>query len=112
VLRERVTRLVEQRVGQRLVLVVEAEQPRDVDHPVVHLAPLRPPRHLALEPQEEVVGAADPARPDVDPRAVRQLGAPNRGTERSEGGPGVPVEERPLEVHGHVAILRAIERMF
>ena len=47
----------EQRVGQRLVLVVEREQPRDVHDPVVHLPPLGVPGHGVAQPLEQRVGA-------------------------------------------------------
>ena len=68
---------VEHRVGQRVALAVEAEQAGHVDDLVVHLAPLGVPRHALDQPGEQVVGAVQPARQDVDPRAVRQQGAPH-----------------------------------
>ena len=46
---------IEQWVRQRVVLAVPAEQPRHVDHPLVHLPTLGMPRHAPDEPEEEVV---------------------------------------------------------
>ena len=43
---QRPARLVQRRIGQRLLLAVEAKQPRDVDHPVVHWPALGAPRHI------------------------------------------------------------------
>src|SRR6478609_1982007 len=47
---------------QPVTLVVEAEQPRHVDDALVHLALLRPPRHLLDQVVEQLLGAGEPAR--------------------------------------------------
>ena len=42
--------LLEHRVGQWLALGVEAQQPGDINHPVVHMPALRPPGHGPEQP--------------------------------------------------------------
>ena len=79
------------------MLVVEAQQPRDVDHPVVHRAPLGVPRHGVAQPLEQRVGAVDPARPQVDPGAVGQFGAPDGRAQRPQRHVRPRIEEGRLE---------------
>ena len=95
---------VEHGVGQRVALAVEAEQAGHVDDLVVHLAPLGVPGHALDQPGEQVVGAVQPARQDVDPRAVRQqrcaapgrpAAAPARGPAPARGRAGSPARSAP-----------------
>src|SRR6516165_10544231 len=53
----------QQRVRQRLALAVEAEQPGNIHHPVVHVPPLRPPRHRLGQGAEHRPRAPPPPRP-------------------------------------------------
>ena len=63
--------------GKRLILAVEAQQAGHVDNSLIHSPPLRAPRHCAQQPLEELVGAAHPGRPEVDPGTRRELGPPD-----------------------------------
>ena len=73
--------LVEHRMGQRLALRVAGQEPRDPHGAVVHVHPLLVPRHGAGQHVEELVGRGDEARPQVDPGAVGQRPALDRGAE-------------------------------
>ena len=87
-------------MGERLADAVGVDQPRDVDHAVVHLAALGPPRHLADHRGQDVVGLAQPVALDVEPGAAgeRRPGGSERRRPR-RGGARAGVEERPLELH-------------
>ena len=91
---------VQGRVRQRPVLVVEGQQPRDVHHPLVHLPPFGVPWHVRDQVLEQRVRAAHPARPDVDPGAVVQCGAPDRGAHLGRSDLVGQVEQRRLEARG------------
>ena len=69
--------------------VVEAHQPGDVEHAVVHLPALGAPRHLRRAVPRTTVGhVLEPAGPDVDPCAVGQqapLGVIEQGLLRPSG---------------------------
>src|SRR4051794_25677172 len=68
VVAEGIAGLVEDSVGQRLVLAVELQQPRHVDHAVVHRTSLAPPGHPRDQAFVELVGPVEPAWEGVDPR--------------------------------------------
>jgi hypothetical protein len=72
-------------VGVRkwIVLAIEAEQSRHVDNPLVHLSPLRLPRHLFQEVFEEAAGAAQPTGQQIYPRATAESLAGNHAAKRS-----------------------------
>ena len=86
-------------MGERLVVAVEPQQAGDVDDGVVHLAALGPPRHVAAQRGEQLVGAADEAGHDVDPRAVGE-GRAAHPAQRVDDDLVGQVEQRPLEF-GH-----------
>ena len=67
-------------MGEGIVVVVEAEEAGNVDHPVVHGSPLGPPGHGRGQMLEEQGGAGDPAGKEIDPRPGAQL----RPLERAE----------------------------
>ena len=98
---QRVARLVQHRVGERLALAVELQQPRDVDHALVHLPALGVPRHRAVQQVEQLVGAREPAGPVVDPGAPGQRRALQSGRELAQREVVGGVEERALECHAH-----------
>jgi len=62
-------------VGQRFAGMVEGEQARDVHDPLAHLPPLGLPGNVRGQLFEQGVGAAQPARQEVDPGAVAQRGS-------------------------------------
>ena len=100
VLGERLPGLLEHGVGKGLALGVEAEQPRDVDHAVVHRSPFGPPGHDPEQPVEERVRPGDPPLPDIDPGAAIELRSLDRGAERTGAGGVREIEERGLQ-HDH-----------
>ena len=114
VLAERLPGLVQHGIGKRRPLGVEADQPGDVDHLVIHPPLLRAPRDRAGQPAEQRVGAADPAGPDVDPRPPAQRGPPHRGPERPRACPVRAVQQRPLkgERHDHEPSLSRVKYQF
>ena len=97
VLRQGVARLHQQRMGEWLPLAVGVHEPGHVDHPVVHLPPLGPPRDVGDQPLQHLVGTRHEVAAYVDPGAAGQrltLGVRQRAQPR-----GRRLEERPLEVH-------------
>lgn len=103
---ERRLRDVEHRIGQRRVLAVKAQQPRDVDHPLVHQPLLRLPRHGVVKALEQRVGVSDPARPQVDPGAEAQWLSLHRAAQLARAWLGErSVEQRRLEPHAHARSL-------
>ena len=104
--RERVSGGRQGRVGEHLVVAVEAQQARHVDDRVVHLAALGVPGHVAPQRRVEQVGAADEAGHDVDPRAVREVSSAHLA-QRVDDHVVIEVEQRPLE-SGHPVILDGI----
>jgi hypothetical protein len=96
---ERAVGRVQRGIGQRLALVVEAEQPGYVDDALVHLAALGAPRHAVAQPLEQRVRAAQPAPPQVDPGAVAERGAAHGAVERT-GRDLVPVRGQRVEQGG------------
>ena len=97
VLRQGVARLHQQRMGEWLPLAVGVDEPGHVDHPVVHLPPLGPPRDVGDQPLQHLVGTRHEVAAYVDPGAAAQrltLGVRQRAQPR-----GRRLEERPLEVH-------------
>ena len=94
---ERLAGLVEQRVGERVADAVGVHEPRHVDDPVVHLPPLGPPRHVADQRREHVVGRRQPVAAYVDPRAAGQHAALDAVEGRHRGR--AVVEQGALEVH-------------
>ncbi len=92
-------------VGQRPVLPVVREQARYGDHPLVHLPLLGLPGHLRHQLFEQLVGAGQPPRQHVDPRAVAEHGAPD-GRQRVQADLVGLVEEGALKVDRHGLSLR------
>jgi hypothetical protein len=62
----------ENRLGKWFALAVELQQPGYVHHPVVHLPALGLPRDRPGEALKQRVGAGEPTRQHIDPRAVRE----------------------------------------
>ena len=81
---------------ERLVLVVEAGEAGDVEHPVVHSAALALPGHGVEQRGEQVVGSGDPAGLGVDPRTLGQ-GRAVRGEVEQAHATGVGVEQADLQ---------------
>ena len=81
---ERLPRGGQHRVGQRRVLAVEAEQPGDRHHLVVHVPLLGPPRHRLQQPAEHRARPRRPSGPQVHPGAAAQRRPPHRAAERTE----------------------------
>ena len=97
---ERGHRLGQRGVGQLLPRTIEAQQPGHRDHPVIHRAPLSPPRHGLKQPLEHVIGAGHPARQHIKPGSLRQ----RRSPQPSEVGDLellVKVKQRSLERDSH-----------
>jgi hypothetical protein len=82
---QRLPGLVEQRVGQRVLLVVEAQQPGHDDLAVVHGPALGVPGHGVGQGLEQQVGAADPGTAHLDPGAVGQDRAFGVSRQRAHG---------------------------
>jgi hypothetical protein len=53
--------------------VVEADQPRHIEHALVHLPALGAPRDAVVEFVEQPVGVREPAGAHLDPRAVAEV---------------------------------------
>src|SRR6266496_3586468 len=106
-LAEEVAGLVEDRQRQFLVLPVEAEQPRHVDHPVVHLPALRLPRDIAREPFVHLIRPGQPPRQYVDPRTTTEVRPPNRG-QRTQRGILERIQQRALKISTHATTLPEI----
>jgi hypothetical protein len=97
-------------VGQRVAVAVEADQPRHVDHPLVHLAALGPPRHLGLQVVKQRPGSAQPAGQQVYPRPAAEYLAGDHAAQRSEGQVALgrlvaEIEQRRLYGGAHAASL-------
>src|SRR5262249_21544082 len=86
---------------------VEADQAGNVDDPVVHVPPLRAPRHCVDQPLEQRVRAGEPARPDVDPGPADQRCPLHRRSELTGSGRPAEVEQRALEDLRHAPSVRA-----
>ena len=99
----------EHRVGQRLVLTVEAEQPGNRHHLVVHVPFLRPPRNPLDQSPERRSRTRQPPGAHVDPGAVRQWRPPDRRPERAERGLVTQVKQRFLHRDAHAASLTRIQ---
>ena len=99
----------EHRVGQRLVLTVEAEQPGNRHHLVVHVPFLRPPRNPLDQSPERRSRTRQPPGAHVDPGAVRQWRPPDRRPERAERGLVTQVKQRFLDRDAHAASLTRIQ---
>jgi hypothetical protein len=61
--------------GGLLDEIVKADEPRHVEHAVVHLSALGTPRDGFAEFVEQSVGVGEPARPHLDPRATAEVTA-------------------------------------
>ena len=94
---ERVPGLGQCRVGKRLTLAVEAQQARDVHHPVIHLPPFGPPRHGVQQPAKQRVGPGQPARPNIHPGAAGKVSPAHRLPQRAGPSLAHQVEQRALE---------------
>ena len=81
--------------------VVEAHQPRHVEHTVVHLPSLGAPRDVGVQIEEQRVGGVvvQPSRSIVDPGAVADV------------APFGVLEQRALQsqLHGRESIAHAFE---
>ncbi|MBA3527974.1 MAG: hypothetical protein H0T91_01405 [Propionibacteriaceae bacterium] len=66
---QRIPRLDQDRMRQWVAFAEEAQQSRHIDDPLIHLPPLRLPRHGVDELVEERVSSAEPAGQQVDPGA-------------------------------------------
>src|SRR5713226_2344627 len=111
-LAERIPGRGEHRVGEVHPLAVEAHQPRDVDHPVVHRPPLRAPRHRARRALEQGVGAGDPPRPDIQPGAMRQHGPAHGRRQRPQACLVRRVKQRALECGLHACDYRRLSNTY
>ena len=98
---ERIPGLRDDRVGERVVGVVEGEQTRHGDHSFVHLPPLGVPRDLVVQDVEETVGPGEPTRSVVDPGAVRQVRASVAEGKVAELDVVSTVEQRTLQREAH-----------
>jgi hypothetical protein len=95
---QRLARRDQEWIGKRLVLPVEADEARNVDHAVVHLPALCPPRNGVDELGEQLVGARHPAGAHVDPGAGSEGSASDRRSEFAQFDTARRVvEQRSLE---------------
>jgi hypothetical protein len=94
--REHPAGLVEHGMGERLALVIEAGQARHIDDRVVHLASLSTPRHHAAQVLEQLIAAAEPARPHVQPRSTTEVASGQPIGDRPQRQGLLEVEERAL----------------
>src|SRR5215472_13423465 len=78
-------------VGKRLPLGIEAEQPGHLDHPVVHVPLLRPPGHRP-GPASPLRSSSDPCRTEFMRRVYRSSNTYSRSSasspRKSAGEPG------------------------
>jgi hypothetical protein len=103
VLVQRVAAGVEHRVGQAVVLAVEAQQPGHGHGPLVHPPPLGPPRHGPRQPFEQAGRPGEPATLNIDPGAVGER-LPRR-PQPPGGGHIAEVEQRVLYRNTHANTL-------
>jgi hypothetical protein len=91
----------ESRIRQGIAFVVEGNQSRHIDYPVIHLSPLGPPRNALHESFEQEIGALHPIAVKIHPCATRKkdpLDASGNG--RASDVRSV-VQEGGLECHSH-----------
>src|SRR3954453_8874675 len=81
---QRLTGRCQLRMGERIVLAIEAEQTRHVDNPLVHLPSLGLPGHLFEEILEEAIGTAQPAGQQVNPGTATESLACDHASKRTE----------------------------
>src|SRR6266852_3636515 len=93
--------LGERGIGQGLARSVEADQPGDVHHPVVHLPFLGLPWHGVDQPAQQRVGPGDPAPPHIDPGPVGKDGPPYRRAQLTRSHLVGEVKQRTLECARH-----------
>src|SRR3954447_2582772 len=78
--------LGEQRVRQRLVAAVPAQQPRDGDLPLVHLPAVLPPADVTEQDVEDRIRSGDPAGQVIHPGAGAELVSHHLAGQRAERG--------------------------
>src|SRR5215472_15495608 len=104
--------VLEDGIGKRLPLGIEAEQPGHLDDPVVHVPLLGPPRHRPGQSLKQRVRASDPAWPQVDPGPAREGGPPHRRAQRPRARLTAQVKQRPLQDGVHEPSLPFIKHIF
>lgn len=93
------TRLLEDGVRERLALGVEADEPRDVDHAVVHVSSLGLPGYGVDESFEQEVRPGDPTPAEIDPGAATKIDVAPPIAQVGGGRVGLGVEQRALNRH-------------
>ena len=100
-------------MGEAFLFAVEAKQPWHIDHPFVHLTALGLPID-AEQPVVHLIGAAEPARQQIDPGAAAQLVPDHQVRQRPQAGFSVELEQRSLQCShpGHDPSVRLFELTF
>ncbi|GAA1598763.1 hypothetical protein GCM10009804_64160 [Kribbella hippodromi] len=85
---------------QRIILPVKTQQPRHINHPVIHLPPLRVPRHFPSQPLKNLISPLKPPRQHINPSPPPEHSAPHP-TQRPHRRLPKRVQQRPLNLTTH-----------